>query len=124
MGHYAKVSNGVVEEVIVADADFIAAYIYTTPVRWVKTSYNTRGGVHYDPSTNLPDNGTPLRKNYAGVGYTYDKARDAFYQPQPYPSWSLNETSCLWEPPVAMPDDGQFYTWNESTTSWDVVSNG
>ena len=123
MGHYAKVSKGVVEEVIVADADFIATYVYTAPVRWVKTSYNTRGGVHYDPSTNLPDNGTPLRKNYAGVGYTYDKARDAFYQPQPYPSWALNETSCLWEPPVAMPDDGQFYTWNESTTSWDVEND-
>mgnify|MGYP003624754811 CR=1 FL=1 len=122
MGHYAKVSNGIVEDVIVAKADFIATYTYTTPVKWVKTSYNTRGGVHHDPNTGSPDDGTPIRKNYAGIGDTYDAVRDAFYQPQPYPSWNLNETSCLWEPPIAMPDDGQGYVWNETTTSWDVYS--
>ncbi|NDB58979.1 hypothetical protein EB001_11060 [bacterium] len=81
---------------------------------WVKTSYNTVGGVHNN-------GGTPLRKNYAGIGYTYDSVRDAFYAPQPYPSWTLNEDSCFWEPPVAKPTDGALYTWNEETTSWDLV---
>jgi len=80
-----------------------------------RTSYNTRGGVH-------SEGGTPFRKNYAGIGYTYDFARDAFIPPKPFNSWTLNENSCLWEAPVAMPDDGQQYSWNEETTSWDLIT--
>ena len=89
-----------------------------------RTSYNTRGGVHYDPVTNEPseDQSKAFRKNYAGIGYTYDETRDAFIPPQPFDSWMLNETSCLWEAPVAMPDDDQMYTWNEETTSWDLIT--
>ena len=80
-----------------------------------RTSYNTRGGVH-------SEGGTPFRKNYAGIGYTYDESRDAFIPPKPYDSWVLDEQSCLWESPVAMPDDGQQYSWNEETTSWDLIT--
>jgi hypothetical protein len=114
MAHYAKVNNGLVEQVIVAEADFFDTFVDSSPGQWIQTSYNTRGGVH-------ANGGTPLRKNYAGIGMTYDATRDAFYAPQPYPSWVLNETSCLWEAPTAMPDDGQSYTWNEETTSWDEI---
>ena len=89
-----------------------------------RTSYNTRGGVYYDPATGEPaeDQSKEFRKNYAGIGYTYDHSRDAFIPPKPYNSWVLNETSCLWEAPVAMPDDDQMYTWNEETTSWDLIT--
>ena len=81
---------------------------------WVKTSYNTSGGVH-------KLGGTPFRKNYAGIGYTYDETRDAFILPKPFPSWTLNEDTCQWDAPTAMPDDGKFYHWNEDTTSWDEI---
>ena len=89
-----------------------------------RTSYNTRGGVHYDPQTGEPsaDQSKAFRKNYAGVGYTYDESRDAFIPPKPFDSWTLNEDSCLWEAPVAYPEDGQMYTWNEETTSWDLIT--
>ena len=80
-----------------------------------RTSYNTRGGVHVN-------DGTPFRKNYAGIGYTYDETRDAFIPPQLYDSWTLNETSCLWEAPVAYPTDGETYEWNEETQAWDAVT--
>lgn len=82
-----------------------------------QTSYNTRGGVHIL-------GGTPFRKNYASVGFTYDAERDAFIPPQPYASWVLNEDTCLWEPPVAMPNDGGMYAWNEGEQSWDLISSG
>ena len=82
---------------------------------WKQTSYNTRGGVHLL-------GGTPLRKNYAGIGMTYDEDRDAFIPPKPYPSWTLNETTCLWDPPVVKPDDGQRYSWNEETQQWDLIN--
>ena len=81
---------------------------------WVKTSYNTKGGVH-------KLGGTPFRKNYAGIGYTYDEAKDAFIPPQNYSSWTLNEDTCQWEAPVAYPNDDKKYLWNEETTSWDEV---
>ena len=81
---------------------------------WVKTSYNTQGGVH-------KLGGTPFRKNYAGIGYTYDEAKDAFIPPQNYSSWTLNEDTCQWEAPVAYPNDDKKYLWNEETTSWDEV---
>ena len=91
--------------------------------RYVQTSYNTRGGVHYDPATNEPsvDQSKALRKNYAGLGYTYDEGRDAFIPPKPYSSWLLNEDTCLWESPVPYPTDGGFYTWDEDSQSWLMV---
>ena len=79
---------------------------------WVRTSYNTVGGVHRL-------DGTPFRKNYAGKGYTYDETKDAFIPPKPFNSWTLNEDTCIWEAPVAYPDDDKYYEWNEETTSWD-----
>ena len=122
MAHYAKVQQGIVTKVIVAEKEFIDSYVDTEPGKWIQTSYNTYGGVHYDRSTNPPtpsgDQSKALRKNYAGIGMIYDKDKDAFYQPQPYASWILNATTCLWEPPVAYPDDGKYYEWNESSKSW------
>ena len=115
MAHFAKVKNGKVLRVIVAEQEFVDSYIDNIPGKWIQTSYNTWGGVH-------KLGGTPLRKNFAGVGYTYDDTRDAFIPPKPYNSWTLNETTCLWEAPVAKPDDTKKYEWNEETTSWDLVS--
>jgi hypothetical protein len=112
MSHFAKIEDKIVTQVIVAEQDFID----TQEGTWVQTSYNTRGGLH-------SLGGTPLRKNYAGIGMTYDSARDAFYDPKPYASWVINETSCLWEAPIEMPDDENNYTWNESTLSWDQVAS-
>ena len=114
MAHFAKVKNGKVIKVIVAEQDFINNLVEEEAGTWVQTSYNTLGGVH-------KLGGTPLRKNFAGIGDIYDAQKDAFYSEQPFPSWTLNETTCLWEAPVAKPTDGQIYTWNEETTSWDLV---
>jgi hypothetical protein len=111
MAHFAKVNNGIVEQVIVAEPEFFATFVDSSPGQWIQTSYNTHGGVH-------ANGGTPLRKNYAGVGYTYDAQRDAFIPPKPFPSWLLNEETCLWNAPVAMPDDGKVYQWNEETQNW------
>lgn len=111
MAHFAKVLNGTVVDVIVAEPDFFDSFVDTSPGEWIQTSYNTRGGVH-------ELGGTPFRKNYAGIGYTYDSQKDAFIPPKPYNSWVLNETTCLWKAPVAQPNDGKRYVWNESTTSW------
>ena len=83
----------------------------SSPGEWIATSYNTYGGVH-------TQGGTPLRKNYAGVGYSYDRDRDAFIPPQPFPSWTLNEDTCQWDAPVAMPTDGKMYQWEEQTQAW------
>ena len=118
MSHFAKVKNNLVETVIVAEQDFIDSLPSESGVTWVQTSYNTRGGIHYAPNSNTADGGVALRKNYAGIGDTYDSVRDAFYEPQPYPSWSLNETSCIWEPPVAHPNDGKSYVWDETSRQW------
>lgn len=116
MSHYAKVENGIVVQVIVAEQDVIDSGLFGDG--WVKTSYNTRGNVHEDPITRQPDNGTALRGNYAGIGYTYDSVNDVFYAPQPFPSWSLDQTTWLWIPPTPCPTDNKNYYWNESTTSW------
>ena len=121
MAHFAKVVNGTVEQVIVAEPEFFDTFVDSSPGEWIQTSYNTHGGVHYSPETGEPDGGVALRKNYAGVGFTYDAAKDAFIPPQPYNSWNLNEETCLWEAPVAYPEDGNMYTWNEDTTTWDQV---
>lgn len=111
MAHYARIVDGIVKQVIVAEQDFVD----TQDGTWVQTSYNTRGGEHIL-------GGTPLRKNFAQIGMTYDVDKDAFIPIKPYDSWVLNETSCLWESPVAMPNDGKSYDWNEETTSWVEVA--
>jgi hypothetical protein len=126
MAHFAKVENNIVVNVIVAEQGFID----TLPDAdsWVQTSYNTRGGVHYSPETGEPDGGVALRKNYAGIGFTYDKTRDAFIPPQSFASWTLNEDSCLWEAPTERPENikdpnGKMiagYFWNEE----DYASGG
>jgi hypothetical protein len=118
MAHYAKVKDGVVTQVIVAEPEFFDTFVDNEPGEWLQTSYNTFGGKHFDPDTGEEDDGTPLRMNYAGVGFTYDRDKDAFIPPQTYPSWVLNEDTCLWEPPVEMPSDGKYYKWGEETTSW------
>jgi hypothetical protein len=111
MAHYAKVNNGIVEQVIVAELEFFNTFVDSSPGAWVQTSYNTFGGVHLNGET-------PLRKNYAGIGYTYDITKDAFIPPKPYASWTLVEATCQWEAPVAYPDDGKLYKWDESSTNW------
>jgi hypothetical protein len=111
MAHFAKVNNGIVEQVIVAEPEFFDTFVDSSPGQWIQTSYNTHGGVH-------ALGGTPLRKNYAGIGYSYDAQRDAFIPPKPYASWTLNEETCLWDAPVAYPTDGKRYSWDEATTNW------
>ena len=105
-----KDSNGVEQETI--GIDFLTKL--TGWAIWKQTSYNTHGGVH-------TENGTPLRKNHAGIGYTYDEDRDAFIAPKPFNSWILNEDTCVWNAPVAYPQDNNKYSWNESTLTWDIV---
>jgi len=125
MPHFAKVSNKKVVKIISADETFFEKFIDSEPGEWLQTSYNTRGGIHYDPETNEPstDQSKAFRKNYAGVGYTYDRTRDAFIPPKPYESWTLNEETCLWDSPVPYPDDGEIHSWNEQTQTWDLVIN-
>ena len=123
MSHFAKVENGTVTQVIVADQDFIDAGHVGDPASWVQTSYNTRSGVHYSAETGEPDGGVALRGNYAGIGYVYDAELDAFYPPSPFPSWTLNATTFAWQPPIPMPvEEGKMYAWNEETQSWDDVT--
>jgi hypothetical protein len=117
MAHFAKVVDETVTQVIVAEPEFFETFVDTSPGEWIQTSYNTKGGVH-------TLGGTPLRKNYAGIGYTYDKTRDAFIPPKPYASWILNEETCLWESPVVRPNDAEnFYAWNETLLNWEIVAN-
>jgi hypothetical protein len=111
MGHFAKVTDGKVTQVIVAEAEFFNTFVDSSAGEWIQTSYNTQGGVHLL-------GGTPLRKNYAGIGYTYDRTRDAFIPSQPFPSWTLNEQTCLWDAPTPYPTDDKRYRWDEPTTSW------
>ena len=123
MAHFAEIDeNNIVTRVLVVNNDqedrgqeFLATDLGLGGT-WIKTSYNTIAGVH-------SNGGTPLRKNYAGIGYTYDSVRDAFYAPKPFASWTLNEDTCTWNPPTPMPvEEGKFYTWNEETTSWDEIA--
>ena len=102
MAHYAKVENSLVTQVIVAEPEFFDTFVDSSPGEWIQTSYNNN-----------------IRKNYAGIGFTYDATRDAFYAPKPYPSWTLIEDTCQWQAPTAYPDDGLVYNWNEETTTWD-----
>ena len=124
MAHFAKLGTGnIIERVSVVSNDVATTEqagveflqnLYGDRATWKQTSYNTRGGQHLT-------GGTPFRKNYAGIGFKYDQTRDAFIPPRPYASWILNETTCLWDPPVVKPDDGQNYIWNEENQTWDVV---
>ena len=124
MAHFAKLGVGnIIKKVEVVSNDIATTeqagvqflqQLYQNQDLWKQTSYNTRGGQHIL-------GGTPFRKNFAGVGYTYDQTRDAFIEPKPYPSWTLNETTCLWDSPVTYPDDGQRYSWNEDNQTWDLV---
>lgn len=109
MSHFAKINaQGIVEQVIVAEQDFIDSLPDKTS--WVQTSYNTYGGTHPE--------GRPLRKNFAGIGFQYEPQKDAFIPPKPFNSWSLNEETCLWNAPIPYPNDGEMYYWNEPSLSW------
>jgi hypothetical protein len=114
MSHFAKVVNGLVTQVIVAEPEFFATFVDSSPGEWIQTSYNTHGGVH-------TNGGTPLRKNYASVGYSYDRVKDAFIPPKPYSKWVLNESTCLWEAPIAYPTDGQLYNWDNDAGDWVIA---
>ena len=113
MSHFAQIDgNNIVTQVLVIEQDVIDTGLFGDPASWIQTSYNTTGGVH-------TLGGTPLRKNYAGIGYTYDSGRDAFIPPKPFDSWTLNEDTCLWEAPTPRPvEEGKIFVWNEETTSW------
>lgn len=111
MSHFAKVKNGIVEDVIVAEQNFFDTFVDSSPGEWIQTSYNTLGNQHPE--------GRPLRGNYAAIGYTYDSTNDVFYPPQPYPSWTLDQTTWIWNPPSPQPLDGKRYEWNEETLTWD-----
>ncbi len=111
MSHFAKVVDGKVTQVIVAEPEFFQTFVDSSPGEWIQTSYNTHGGQHRN-------GGTPLRKNYAGIGYSYDRTKDAFIPPKPFASWVLNDDTCLWSAPTPMPTDDKVYEWDETTTSW------
>ena len=115
MAHFAKIEDGIVTQVNVVDEEYFHANRETRYTgTWVQTSYNTQGGIHLL-------GGTPLRKNYAGIGYTYDETRDAFIPPKPFNSWLLNEDTCQWDAPVAYPTDGKMYQWDEEQQQWTEV---
>lgn len=115
MSHFANVENGLVTKVIVAEQDFIDTGVLGDPAAWVQTSYNTLGNKHLL-------GGTPLRANYAGVGYTYDAINDVFYAPQPFPSWTIAAPDWTWTPPTPYPNDGNQYTWDEDNKAWTLVA--
>ncbi len=126
MAHFARIKNNIVDFVVVGrdedenNEDLLGhdGWIYK------RTSYNTRGGIHYQSDNNTPsiDQSKAFRKNYAGIGYYYDSIRDAFIPPKPFPSWTLNEDSCLWKSPVPYPNDGKMYTWNEEILNWQEIN--
>jgi hypothetical protein len=123
MAHFAKVNQGIVVDVIVAEPEFFNGFVDTSPGEWIQTSYNTRGGIHYEPESNTPstDQSKALRKNYAGIGYAYDAQRDAFIPTKPYHSWVLNEETCLWESVVPYPDNDGVYYWDEGAGLWSLM---
>lgn len=121
MSHFAKVTDGIVTSVIVAELEFFDTFVDSSPGDWIQTSYNTRGNIHYGQD-GTPDGGIALRGNYAGIGYIYDQENDVFYPPAPYPSWILNNTTWLWEAPVAYPTDDKLYAWSEDTQNWVEIS--
>ena len=129
MAHYVILdkNNTVIDGHVGRDETDIVLDTNGNPIDWEiyygakRTSYNTRGGIHFQNGEPSPDQTKAFRKNYAGIGYTYDEVRDAFIPPQPYPSWILHEASCLWEAPLPYPNDGKVYGWNEDTQNWDVI---
>ena len=121
MGHFAKILNGIVQQVIVAEPDFFDTFVDSSPSEWIQTSYNTRGNVHYLPNSNEPSGQPALRGNYAGIGYIYDAVNDVFYPPKPFDSWLLNETTWSWEAPIAYPNDNNIYIWDEETINWKII---
>ena len=120
MSYFAKVVDGKVVSVISAEIEFFDIFIDSSPGQWIQTSYNTRGNVHYGQNGE-PDGGVALRGNYAGIGYIYDAENDVFYPPAPFPSWVLNTTTWLWEPPVPYPQDDKSYLWDETAKNWVTV---
>ena len=110
MGHFAKVVDGKVTQVIVAEQEFFDTFVDSSPGTWIQTSYNTQGGQHPE--------GRPLRGNYAGIGYTYDHNNDVFYAPQPFASWTISAPTWTWTAPTPMPTDGKMYAWDEPTLAW------
>ena len=131
MAHYAFLDeNNIVTEVIVGKNEGEEGINWEQQYNFIRgqickrTSYNTRGGIHYDPITNIPslDQSKALRKNYASIGYTYDEVRDAFIPQKPYNSWILNESTCNWDAPVARPNDGNMYKWNEEILNWELIN--
>jgi hypothetical protein len=139
MGYFAKLNennyvtevNSVVNNVFTINnieyesiaSDFLNN-LYNVNFVWKQTSYNTRGGIHYQADNNTPslDQSKAFRKNYAGIGYYYDSIRNAFIPPKPYSSWTLNEDTCLWQSPIPYPNDGKVYTWNEETGNWEEIN--
>ena len=121
MSHFAKVCDGKVVQVIVAEPEFFDTFVDSSPGEWIQTSYNTRGGIHYD-ADGQTDGGVALRGNYDGIGFTYDRTNDVFYPSQTLASWTLNNTTWTWEAPVPMPTDGKIYSWNEETQNWVEVN--
>ena len=116
MAHFAHITNGIVDNVIVIDAETLVTGHWGDLQSWIQTSYNTQAGVH-------ALGGTPLRKNYAGVGYTYDQQRDAFIPPKPFESWILDETTCQWQAPTPIPiETGKLFSWDETTKSWKDIT--
>jgi len=122
MGYFAEIDeNNIVKRVIAISQENIDSGNWGSPEIWIKTSYNTKGGVHHAPNSNTPDGGVALRKNYAGIGYTYDETKDAFIAPQPYPPWTLDDDTCQWNAPTAYPNDGKMYSWDEDNTEWKEI---
>ena len=113
MSYFAKVLSGIVVQVIAAEPEFFNTFVDTSPGEWIQTSYNTHGGQHPE--------GRPLRKNYAGIGFSYDATRNAFIPPRPYTSWLLDEETCLWNAPTPCPTDSNNYQWDESTLTWSQI---
>ena len=120
MAHFARVRNGVVYQVIVIDQETLNLGHWGNPAEWIQASYNTRGGVHYGPD-GQPDGGVALRKNFPGPGFSYDADRDAFIPPCMHPSWTLDEESCTWIPPIPYPNDGKVYKWDDQAQNWAEV---
>jgi hypothetical protein len=121
VGHFAKVENGIVTQVIVAEQDFINTGLVGEPNTWIQTSYNTKANVHYGQD-GQPDGGIALRGNYAGIGYTYDSANDVFYIPKPYGSWHISSNTWTWKAPVDYPNDENQYNWDEANTQWVLIT--
>lgn len=123
MGHFAKVEGDVVTSVIVAEPEFFKTFVDNSAGQWIQTSYNTRCGIHYDPETGEPskDQSKALRKNFAGIGFIYDREKDAFIPPKPFESWVLDDNTCQWVAPVQKPVDGNEYVWDEENLTWSII---